>query len=111
MVPGKEQICRQRIGVLMINHADMVLLRFDDDLQAVCDGFQLSREHKQLERIKEIKGGGDDYEWDEFISAKQRYKASWIQQFGALSKRNFLANIRNPLLIQVRFIQTIVSGC
>ena len=36
------------------------------------------------------------------------YKASWLSQFNALLWRSFLSVIKEPLIMQVRIMQTIV---
>ena len=40
---------------------------------------------------------------------KSPYKASWFAQFRALLKRSFLSVIKEPMIMQVRFFQTVVS--
>jgi hypothetical protein len=42
--------------------------------------------------------------------SKSPYKASWIAQFRALLWRSFLSVIKEPMIMQVRFAQTIVSN-
>jgi hypothetical protein len=44
-------------------------------------------------------------------SGKKRspYRATWFEQFRAVQWRSFLSVIKEPMLIQVRLFQTIVS--
>ncbi|KAK4306529.1 hypothetical protein Pmani_021646 [Petrolisthes manimaculis] len=41
---------------------------------------------------------------------KSPYKATWTQQFMAVMKRSFLANIRSPTVLKTKVFQTIVIG-
>ena len=42
--------------------------------------------------------------------SKSPYKSSWTAQFSALMWRGFLSVIKEPLIVQVRIAQTIVSN-
>ena len=42
---------------------------------------------------------------------KSPYKASWIEQFRATLWRSFLSVVKEPMLMQIRFVQTAVRMC
>ena len=92
VTPGKESECRALIN-------------------QVCETFHQSELGHQVQN--EIQ-----YQLDHVASAtnaqlkqaEQRspYKASWMAQFKALMWRSFLSVIKEPMIVQVRFAQTIV---
>uniref|UniRef100_A0A915EQR8 ABC transporter domain-containing protein n=1 Tax=Ditylenchus dipsaci TaxID=166011 RepID=A0A915EQR8_9BILA len=42
-----------------------------------------------------------------FHKSFHSYKATWLQQLGVLTKRSFLVTMREPMLLKVRFFQTV----
>ena len=83
----------------------------------VCDEFEtrevgrsiLSEIEYQTENVtKETSGRLSKV--DEKRTSSSPYKASWWDQFKALLWRSFLAVIKEPMIMQVRIFQTIVSG-
>ena len=49
------------------------------------------------------------HRYDNKLKKSSPYRATWWEQFRALMWRSFLSVIKEPLLIQVRFFQSIVS--
>jgi len=87
--PGKEEECKKEV--------DMICTSFDDSK----DGMDLLAELKQEEStVTDSNQNKSDN--------RSPYKASWGAQFKALTWRNFLAMIKEPLLVKVRIIQAIV---
>ncbi|KAL0130712.1 hypothetical protein PUN28_002381 [Cardiocondyla obscurior] len=93
VVPGRELTCRHAIettcdtfqrseyGANIAQKADTVHGEFEDTL-------------KQLKYSKK--------------SGRSVYKASWCEQFRAVLWRSWLSVIKEPILIKVRFLQTIM---
>lgn len=93
VVPGRELTCRHAIettcdtfrksdyGVNIALEAEAVHGEFEDTLK----------------RFKYSKN-----------SSRSLYKASWCEQFRAVLWRSWLSVIKEPILIKVRFLQTIV---
>ncbi len=96
IVPGEEEERRARVA-------------------RICDAFIESPEGRQIEA--EVK-----YEKDRAHSSigqmaqlrtkkASPYKASWTEQFWALLWRSWLSVIKEPMVIQVKLFQTVVSAC
>ncbi|CAD5234204.1 unnamed protein product [Bursaphelenchus xylophilus] len=45
---------------------------------------------------------------DVYWNDKYKYRSTWFQQFVVLTKRSFLVTIREPMLLKVKLIQTII---
>lgn len=80
-------------------------------IRKICDAFAVSDVSTKLnETINEIQRGSDDY----FFGAAngngiQRYRASWFTQFRAILWRSWSTVLKEPLLVRVRLMQTVVS--
>ena len=82
----------------------------------VCDTFEAStygkKVHQELGRQLEV-GGQKTNKSLGLVDEKKSsspYKASWWSQFKALLWRSFLSVIKEPIIMQVRIVQTIVSS-
>ena len=92
VVPGEEISCRHAINT-------------------VCDAFQKS-EHgiKIALEAEAINGEFEDSLRDsKYSKNRSLYKASWCEQFRAVLWRSWLSVIKEPILIKVRLLQTVVS--
>ncbi|XP_012258088.2 protein white isoform X2 [Athalia rosae] len=92
VVPGREASCRQAIN-------------------SVCDAFQKSENGVKMA----LEAGTVDGEFEESImdlklssAGRSPYKASWCEQFRAVLWRSWLSVIKEPMLIKVRFLQTLM---
>ena len=92
VVPGREASCRHSINT-------------------VCDTFQQSDLGTKIALEAEAIQG----EYEELIDWKMGssrisspYKASWCEQFRAVLWRSWLSVIKEPILIKVRLLQTVV---
>lgn len=63
--------------------------------------------YHNLPIFKETEHG--DEVWFAENTNRSPYKASWIAQFRAIVWRSWLSIMKNPRLVKVRAIQTIVS--
>jgi len=91
MVPGKEEQCR-------------------DTIDAICHKFSESQDGINLRKAVKIEEA-DITEKDQSKADKvSPYKASWCEQFSALSWRHSLAIIKDPMLVKVRIIQAFVMS-
>ena len=91
--PGNEIECRQKVSEICNTfEASNLGQVVQDEVQ-----YQLDHALNSEELIKAEKG------------SKSPYKASWFAQFKALLRRSFLSVIKEPMIMQVRFFQTIVS--
>ncbi|KAK7601642.1 hypothetical protein V9T40_009083 [Parthenolecanium corni] len=96
VIPSQEEECRNKI-------------------QSICDSYENSeyaqRLHKELSRQRESKlksiysNGWMD---SNAVAKKSPYKASWWAQFRAVMWRSWLSMKKEPLLIKVRLLQTIM---
>ena len=79
-------------------------------IDAICDEFENNafgtevKENLQYQIEHQSSNGLFDVK-----DKKSPYKASWFEQFRALLWRSFLSVIKEPLIMQVRIGQTIVS--
>ncbi|XP_043799072.1 ABC transporter G family member 3-like [Apis laboriosa] len=91
IVPGQETSCRHAINT-------------------VCDAFQKS-EHgiKIALEAEAINNEFDDSMRDsKYSKNRSLYKASWCEQFRAVLWRSWLSVIKEPILIKVRLLQTVM---
>lgn len=93
VVPGREVSCRHAINT-------------------VCDAFQRSEHGMKIALEAEaINGEFEDSLKDLKTAGKgstSPYKASWCEQFRAVLWRSWLSVIKEPILIKVRLLQTLV---
>ena len=66
---------------------------------------QVKDEIQNQIEIEQIEHGDDELNRN---TRKSPYKASWIEQFRATLWRSFLSVVKEPMLMQVRFVQTVV---
>lgn len=93
IVPGQELSCRHEINT-------------------VCDAFRKS-EHgiKIALEAEAVNGEFEDSLRDrKYLNKRSQYKASWCEQFRAVLWRSWLSVIKEPILIKVRLLQTIVGS-
>ena len=98
IVPGAEEECRQRVA-------------------QICDAFMDSEEGKALAKEvglskDELTGASPNDLSDDKLNNNEKtskYKASWIAQFLALLSRSWTANLREPMVVKIRLMQTLVS--
>ncbi|KAL3831605.1 hypothetical protein ACJMK2_023342 [Sinanodonta woodiana] len=85
----------------------------NDRIHRICDAFQETREAKEMEEETNVlrscvKKASPVF--NEAFSETSRYEASWCKQFVCVFKRCWLTSIREPNIIRVRFLQTMVIG-
>ncbi|XP_033221030.1 ABC transporter G family member 3-like [Belonocnema kinseyi] len=92
VVPGREISCRQTINT-------------------ICDTFQKSAMGTKIA----LEAGTIQGEYEDLVDWKigssrgtSPYKASWCEQFRAVLWRSWLSVIKEPILIKVRFLQTVM---
>ncbi|OXU28894.1 hypothetical protein TSAR_016626 [Trichomalopsis sarcophagae] len=92
VVPGREYACRHAI-------------------HKVCDQFECSNLGKKISKKVEniIDFVEENHYKDKNMQIKNfTYKASWLEQFKAVLWRSWLSVIKEPILIKVRLLQTIM---
>lgn len=92
IVPGHEVSCRQSINT-------------------ICDNFQKSDLGTKIAVEAETTQGEYEDLMDWKIGSSKGsspYKASWCEQFRAVLWRSWLSVIKEPILIKVRLLQTVV---
>lgn len=92
VVPGRELTCRHAI-------------------ETTCDAFRRSEYGANIALEAEAVHGEFDDTLKRFKSknlGQSIYKASWCEQFRAVLWRSWLSVLKEPILIKVRFLQTIV---
>lgn len=92
VVPGEEISCRHAINT-------------------VCDAFQKSDHGIKIALEAEAIDGEfeDSLRDSKYSKNRSLYKASWCEQFRAVLWRSWLSVIKEPILIKVRLLQTVVS--
>ncbi|XP_043198378.1 protein white-like isoform X1 [Amphibalanus amphitrite] len=92
IVPGNEEQCRQRV--------DKIATRFQE-----CKlGQDISKEAGKL--VQSITSG-NSADVDTDASYRSDYKAGWWSQFKAVFWRSVISNIREPMVLKVKIIQTV----
>ncbi|CAD5229599.1 unnamed protein product [Bursaphelenchus okinawaensis] len=87
----------------------------------ICDAFEASDIGKELKksvsRFQHTDNSGssesnsDIFKFNDIYWNKgPSYRSTWWQQFTVLTKRSFLVTIREPTLLKVKLIQTIIIG-
>lgn len=92
VVPGREDSCKHSINT-------------------VCDTFQKSDYGIKIALEAETVNGEFEHSLKEELysnNTKSPYKASWCEQFRAVLWRSWIAVIKEPILIKVRLLQTIL---
>lgn len=95
VTPGNEEKCRANVA-------------------SVCDKFtedplgQKVRQEIDYQLAHSYESGTQEALKRAESKNKSPYKATWIEQFRALIWRSFLSVIKEPMIMQVRFMQTIV---
>lgn len=89
VVPGREGSCRQTINT-------------------VCEAFQKSEHGVKIA----LEAAAINGEFEESVrgseNGRSQYKATWCEQFRAVLWRSWLSVIKEPILIKVRLLQTIM---
>eukprot|EP00092_Neocalanus_flemingeri_P039888 GFUD01043444.1.p1 GENE.GFUD01043444.1~~GFUD01043444.1.p1 ORF type:complete len:655 (-),score=143.96 GFUD01043444.1:27-1697(-) len=85
VVPGEEEESRKKIGV-------------------VCETFNKSADGLELEKLSSIVPDKNE----NGSNKTSPYKASWGAQFKALMWRSWLSVIKEPLIVRVRILQSVV---
>ncbi|XP_077978606.1 protein white-like [Glandiceps talaboti] len=89
IVPGKERQCREKV-------------------EKICNCYDTSSYGRDVHnRVKPDDSFGDSEDLERFQS-RSPYKASWFAQFRAVMWRTYLDNAREPMIIRVRTLQTII---
>lgn len=92
VVPGREMSCRHAINT-------------------VCNAFQKSNHGVKIALEAEATNGEFEDTLRDSKDPKNRspYKATWCEQFRAVLWRSWLSVIKEPILIKIRLLQTIVG--
>ena len=94
ITPGEEEKCRAKVS-------------------AICDAFDDSKEGKEVYSVVAYEASHmqrtPQLEAQSASDKASPYKANWMEQFSALLWRSWISNIKEPMIIQVRFFQTVVS--
>lgn len=97
VVPGREDSCRHAIN------------RSCDSFKSSELGEKLSEEIDRINVTPTEDFFGEGYKEMSRYASSSKYKASWCEQFRAVLWRSWLSNIKEPILIKVRLLQTIVG--
>nr|XP_031835364.1 protein white [Nomia melanderi]XP_031835365.1 protein white [Nomia melanderi]XP_031835366.1 protein white [Nomia melanderi] len=91
VVPGREMSCRHAINT-------------------VCDAFQKSEHGIKIALEAEAVNGEfeDSLRDSSYADSRSPYKATWCEQFRAVFWRSWLSVIKEPILIKIRMLQTIM---
>lgn len=92
VVPGQEMSCRHAINT-------------------VCDAFQKSDHGIKIALEAETINGEfeESIRESKYPEDRSPYKASWCEQFRAVLWRCWLSVIKEPILVKVRLLQTVVG--
>ena len=79
-------------------------------ISTICAGFQQSQAGADLgAELKSIERQEESDQEEERL-AQSLYKASWLQQLAALTRRQALSVVRNPMMFKVKIFTAIVVG-
>lgn len=94
ITPGEEEECRAKVA-------------------AICDAFNDSKEGKDVYSVVAYEATHTQrtpqLELQSASNNASPYKANWVEQFSALLWRSWISSIKEPMIIQVRFFQSVVS--
>lgn len=91
IIPGKAIECRETVN-------------------KICDAYSVGPEAK---KILEVANSYRDDRKNDFLiksNSKTHYKASWWTQFHTILYRSVLTVLKEPVLLKVRFLQTVLVG-
>ncbi|KAF2898581.1 hypothetical protein ILUMI_07595 [Ignelater luminosus] len=95
ILPGREESCKQAVNM-------------------ICDKFERSELGVKLAveaaTMTKTEFTYSDYFFHDGNHHNNRYKASWFSQFRAVLWRSWISIIKEPLLIKVRLLQTIITA-
>lgn len=82
-------------------------------IRKICDAFAVSELSTKLnDTINTMQQGTDDFSFGSGnADGVERYRASWFTQFRAILWRSWSTVLKEPLLVRVRLMQTVVSAC
>ncbi|XP_078321987.1 protein white-like [Crassostrea virginica] len=89
IVPGKEADCKSRV-------------------KKICSAYEASQPYIQMK--EEVKSGPVQVSQsfiENTLNNSSRYGASLVQQLRSVFWRSWISNIRDPLIVRIKFIQTI----
>lgn len=89
--PGQETQCREKV-------------------KNICDSFEASEAYKEMkEKTDEMASHPEEHLQQVLDSLKgsSRYEASIIQQVKCVFWRSWITNIRDPMVVRIKFIQTV----
>lgn len=95
VVPNREDSCRQTIDM-------------------ICDNYQTS-DLGQRVTLDAAEAANNQYRFggqtvmESMAERRSPYKANWIRQFRAVLWRSWISVIKEPILIKVRLLQSVVS--
>jgi ATP-binding cassette, subfamily G (WHITE), eye pigment precursor transporter len=90
IAPNKEQECRATI-------------------KKICDSYAVSTLAEDVSKIASDLGSNEELANRRVTNGHHKYRASWLTQFYAVLWRSWLSVLKEPMLVKVRLLQTIVS--
>jgi ATP-binding cassette, subfamily G (WHITE), eye pigment precursor transporter len=90
IAPNKEMECRATI-------------------KKICDSFAVSTLAEEVNALASNLGSNEELANRRVTNGKHKYRASWLTQFYAVLWRSWLSVLKEPMLVKVRLLQTIVS--
>lgn len=90
IAPNKEQECRSTI-------------------KKICDSFAVSTLAEEVNTIASNLASSSGLANRRASNGQKEYRASWMTQFYAILWRSWLSVLKEPMLVKVRVLQTIVS--
>nr|XP_022306294.1 protein white-like isoform X2 [Crassostrea virginica] len=92
IVPGKEAECRERV-------------------QKICDNFEASPACKEIkDKTSDLSNHPEEHlkQMMETLKDSSRYDASIFQQMKSVFWRSWVTNLRDPMVVRIKFIQSLV---
>ena len=79
-------------------------------IKKICDSFAVSTLAEEVNALASNLGSNEEFLHRRAMNGNdQRYRASWFTQFYAVLWRSWLSVLKEPMLVKVRVLQTIVS--
>lgn len=82
-----------------------------ETIRKICDAFAVSEHQTKLnDDVNSIRSNSDATKWSNGTNGNgvESYRVSWWTQFRAILWRSWLTVLKEPLLVRVRLIQTVV---
>ena len=98
------------VSVLAVLEGEEESQESQERISAICAGFQQSQAGAELRAELKTVERQEETDQEEDSLAQSPYKASWLHQLAALTRRQARSVVRNPMMFKVKILSAIVVG-